>query len=155
MFPRVLWDQRLTLNTPLNKLPLDASLVFELYGTVTVKRENSDTEMEKEQELCKKKISIFDFRRRLLAGQKLIKLEMINAKYLEPIVYVELPDLKIEFPEIRAKHIVIDKSSLSSPEWPRAKSLLNTTFNHEDLTEEEKSLVWAHRIGLSGLIKNS
>ena len=144
----------MTLNTPLNKLPLDASLVFELYGTVTVKRENSDTEMEKEQELCKKTISIFDFRRRLLAGQKLIKLEMINAKYLEPIVYVELPDLKIEFPEIRAKHIVIDKSSLSSPEWPRAKSLLNTTFNHEDLTEEEKSLVWAHRIGLSGLIKN-
>ena len=51
LFPRVLWDQRLTLNTPLNKLPLDASLLFELYGTVTVKREHSDTEMEKEQEL--------------------------------------------------------------------------------------------------------
>ena len=72
---------------------------------------------------------------------------MINDKYLEPIVYVELPDLKIEFPEIRAKHIVIDKSSLNSPDWPEAKSILDKTFNHEDLSLDEKALVWAHRPG--------
>ena len=77
--------------------------------------------MEKEQELCKKKISLFDFRRRLIAGQKLIKMEPITNKYLEPIVYVELPDYKIEFPEIRAKNIVIDANSRTSPHWPRVK----------------------------------
>ena len=35
LFSRVLWDQKLILNTPLNKLPLDAAILFELYGTIT------------------------------------------------------------------------------------------------------------------------
>lgn len=111
----------------------------------SVKRENSETEMEKEQELCKKKISLFDFRRRLMAGQNLIKLETVDNKYLEPIVYVELPDYNIEFPEIKAKEIVIDKTHGSSTAWPRVKQLLNQTFHIEDLSAEEKGLIWTHR----------
>jgi hypothetical protein len=103
--------------------------------------------MEKEEQLCQKKISLFDFRRRLISGQKLIKLEELSNKHVEPIVYIELPDYKIEFPEIKAKKIILDASPKKSDSWPRVKKLLSQTFLIEDLSDEEKSLIWTNRLG--------
>ena len=40
MFPRVIWNQKLTLDIEIKNLPLDASLLIELYCTATVPDRN-------------------------------------------------------------------------------------------------------------------
>ena len=45
MFPRVIWNQKLTLDIEIKNLPLDASLLIELYCTATVPDRNIEKGM--------------------------------------------------------------------------------------------------------------
>ena len=42
----------------------------------------------------------------MLSGRQLIKLTTIKDRY-EPVLYIELSDLKLEFPEVQAKKIIL------------------------------------------------
>lgn len=143
MFPRVIWNQKLTLDIEIKNLPLDASLLIELYCTATV----PDRNIEKEIHLSSKKISIFDFRRKMLSGRQLIKLTSIKDRY-EPVLYIELSDLKLEFPEVQAKKIIlpeIQKDPVSDAIWENVSYLLNRTFLSDELSDDQKSLIWDNR----------
>ena len=80
---------------------MDASLLCELYCTAL-----KEPNIEKEILLTSKKIPIFDFRRKMISGRQLIRLGCLDDRF-EPILYIELSDCKFEFPEIRAKKIIL------------------------------------------------
>ncbi|CAG5107018.1 Oidioi.mRNA.OKI2018_I69.chr1.g3105.t1.cds [Oikopleura dioica] len=142
LFPRVLWDQQLTLNFSISQLPLDATLFIELYGTETVKT-SKETPIEREHELSSAKIPLFDFKRRLLKGESLFRLEKLHEKYPEPIIYIELPYHCIQFPEIAISSPASNPKE--SPDWPLALKLLQSTYEKKNLTDLERQLIWRNR----------
>ena len=62
-----------------------------------------DRNIEKEILLTSTKIPVFDFRRKMIFGKQLVKLTAIGSH--EPVVLIELNDLRLEFPEIKARKI--------------------------------------------------
>ena len=80
-------------------------------------------------------------------GKQLVKLGQIGA--YEPVLFIELSELRFEFPEIKARQITLPSVSTgdlaSSADWECVADLLKRVFLVDELAPDQIELIWDNR----------